>query len=338
LGKVRYEIDPHNKLVLQGPSKNADLKRFRRVLDGRYKIGPGNLLIYHVKSPMQGTLSDFRTPHQLKLKGTWSLTKNHDLRLTLNNWRRQTLGDELTLKGEILGAESNSLLFAVTTRSKDTTSTNILKVQGRWQADKNNRLTFRAVNENGKSDVLRLSGLWEINKQHKIIYRYEKSYPGKIKKLKKSLGFKGFWDITKHSRLTYKLDLKGESQFDFRTGIATLSNKYIKYEIGIGLSDKYRPIKRIIILYGKWKIKKRGNILFEIEYENQKPHAIKFGIDTRLTEKDKIEFKLRNKFGQPLGMEVTLSRKILKGSGTAYLKLLKSAKENAAHVGIARQW
>jgi len=287
---------------------------------------------------MQGVLLDTYAPHQLKLKGNWSLSDNHNLKLTLNNWRRQTLGDELTLKGEIIGAKTNSLLFAVTTRSKDTLSTNILKLRGRWQADKNNRLTFRAVNVSGKNDCLRFTNLWEINKKHQITYHYDKSYPGKTKKIKKILSFKGFWDITERNKLAYKLDLKGNSRFDFRTGVSVVANNYIKYEVGIGLSDKYRPVKRIITLYGKWKIKKRANLLFEIEYENQKPHAIKFGADVRLTEKDKIEFKLKNKFGQPLGMEITLSKKLLKGSGTAYLRLLKSAKETALHLGTARQW
>ena len=52
------------------------------------------------------------------------------LKLTLDKWRRQTFGDELTLKGRIIKADAHSLAFAITGRVKgDAASTYILKLE-----------------------------------------------------------------------------------------------------------------------------------------------------------------------------------------------------------------
>lgn len=337
--KLRYEVDPHNRLVVSGTGGRAGLTRFRRVFEGRFKTGPHNSLLYHIKAPTEGVAPDFTAPHQVKLRGEWSLTKNHDLRLTLDKWRRQTVGDELTLQGEIIRAEADALLFAVTTRTKEgLPSLYILKLQGIWQADKHNRLTFRADKGQGEHDTLLFDGIWEVDRNHKITYGYEKSQLKRKEKLKKTLTFEGFWDITKRNRLTYNLSRDGKSAFEFRTGIGILAEDYIKYEVGIGLSDRREPVKRAVTLFGKWKAKKNTGLLFEIEYERGKARAIIFGADATLTRRDNVEFKLKNEIDQDLGMELTLSRRLLRGDGEAFLKFLKSEKETAIYVGSARRW
>jgi len=339
--KFRYEIDPHNRLVVQETGKRLRLARFRKVLDGRFKIGPNNSLIYHIKAPMQGVTPDPKAPHQVKLRGKWSLTKNHDLKLTLDKWRRQQVGDELTLQGEIIEAEANSLLFAVTTRTKENiASTHVLKLQGSWQADKHNRITFRVKKGRGRYDTLIFDGIWEVNRNHRIVYRYEKTQlkpQGKVR-LKRILTFKGFWDITKRNRLSYKLSRDGKSAFDFQTSLGFLNKNYIKYEIGVGISGKKRPVKRILTLFGKWKIKKNIGLLFEIEYEKGKAKTIIFGANAKLAKRDNLEFKLKNKLGKNLGIELTLSRKLLRGDGEAFLKLLKSRKDSSVYVGMTFGW
>lgn len=331
--KLRYEVDPHNRLVIRETGRKLPLTRFRRVFDGRFKTGPNNSLTYHIKAPLQGITPDPKAPHQVKLRGKWSLDKNHDLRLTLNKWRRQRPGDELTIQGELITAEANSLLFAVTTRKKDNLpSIYILKLQGIWQADRHNRLTFRVKKGGGRYDTLIFDAIWEINKQQRIVYHYEK------KKLNKTLTFKGFWDVSKRNRLCYKLSLDEKSVFDFQTGLGFLGKDYIKYELGIGVANKERPVKRVVTLFGKWKIEKNRGLLFEIEYEKGKAKAIIFGAAAKLTRKDKLEFRLKNRLGRDLGMQLRLSRRLLKGDGEAFLKLLKSKEESSIYAGTAWRW
>jgi hypothetical protein len=337
--KLRYEVDPHNRLVVSETGQSSALTRFRRVFDGRFKLGPGNSLIYHIKGPMYGLKAQAGAAHQVKLRGKWSLNKNHDLVLTLDKWRRQTFGDQLTLQGKLLQAEANALLFAVTTRSaKGLDSRYILRLQGIWQADRRNRLSFRVKKAKGRHDTLILDGIWEINKHHRIVYTYEKARLLTKERLQRTLAFKGFWDIARRNRLSYELSRYGKSAFYFRTGAGLLAKNYIKYELGIGISGRKHPLRRILVLYGRWKIKRDAGLLFEIEYEQGKAKAIKFGADAKLNKQDNIEFRLKNELKKDLGLELKLSRKLLQGDGEAFFKLLKDKKEASVYAGAAWRW
>ncbi|MFH1406596.1 MAG: hypothetical protein ABIH01_01120, partial [Candidatus Omnitrophota bacterium] len=278
-------------------------------------------------------------PHQVKLRGEWSLSKNHDLRFTLDKWRKEAFADQLTLQGDIIDIDKNSLLFAVTTTTKQgAQSRYILKLEGSWQADAHNRLTFRVKREKARHDILIFDGIWDINKNHHIVYQYEKAQL--IRKLKKirTLIFKGYWDIKDRARISYVMDKNTNSVFDFKTGLGILRDNYIKYELGIGASRRVKPVKRTITLFGTWKIKKGVGLEFEIKYDNKKIQAIVFGAEAKLTDKDTISFKLRNNINKEIGAKIELSHKILKGNGEAFLRLLKSKRESAILVGSSWQW
>ena len=334
--KVRFEIDPHNRLVIADTGKKTGVRRFRHVLTGRFKLDKNNSLSYHVKAP---TPEGAQIPHQVKLNGKWSLTDEHKLELTLNKWGRQTFGDKLTLQGEILDVQKNSLLFSITTKTKENVQTTyILNLAGAWQADKYNRLTFRVKRERGRHDILTFQGAWEINKQHQIIYKYKKALLIRKQKQVSALVFKGYWDIKDKARLYYVIDKRSNSVFAFKTSVGIFKEKYIKYKVGIGVLDKGKPTTRTVTLYGTWKIKKGIGLTFEIEYENKELHAIVFGAKAKLTPKDELSFKLRNERNKEIGGELQLSHKILKGDGQAFLRFLKSKEETAVIVGAGFRW
>ena len=69
-----------------------------------------------------------------------------------------------------------------------------------------------------------------------------------------------------------------------------------------------------------------------------KAKAIKFGADAKLTKRDEVKFRLRNELRKDLGLELKLSRKLLRGDGEAFLKLLKDKKEASVYVGAAWRW
>ena len=105
--KITYEIDPYNRLIIDKSGRKSRLSRFRQVLDGRFKVDKNNTLTYHIKAPTpQGT----ELPHQVKLEGKWVLDKDHNLCISLNKLGRETLGDKLTLKGEIIDTSKNSII------------------------------------------------------------------------------------------------------------------------------------------------------------------------------------------------------------------------------------
>jgi len=335
--KVLYEIDPHNRLILDGFGTRSDLPKFRQVIDGQFKLDGNNNLSYHVKSPLS---EDEKIPRQIKLKGQWSLTDDHQLRLTLDEQSRQTFGDKITLQGEILDVNKNSLLFAVTTTTKENIrSIYVLNLGGKWKADEYNRLSFHVKKDKGRHDILTLTGAWEINKDHQIIYRYEKAHLIRVKREAHTLTFKGFWDIKDAVRISYLLGTGTDSVLDFRTSAGVFKDGRIKYELGIGLNNRREPVKRIIALSGKWRLKKNVGLIFEIKYENKKTKAIIFGADARLTDKDTVTFKLKNDGeNKGMGVKLELSHKILKGSGEAFLRLLKQKRESAIYAGAVWRW
>jgi len=338
--KITYEVDPYNRLIIDKSGKKSGLSRFRQVLDGRFKIDKDNKLTYHIKTP---TPKGTEIPYQVKLDGVWSLDKNHNLCLTLNKWGRETLGDKLTLQGEIIGTLKNSLAFSLTTRTKDNTqSIYILQLKGAWQADKRNRLTFRVQKEKGSYDILTFRGAWKINPsnsgagKHYIIYEYEKAKLITKKKNIHTLIFKGYWDIKDKYRINYVLDAKTNSVFEFKTSTGIFKDKYIKYEVGIGVGKSRE--KRTLSLAGAWKLKKNVGLTFEIEYENKEVHAITFGAEAKLSKKDSISFALKNKDNKGLGAQIKLSRKILKGDGLSFLRFLKSKDEEVVTIGAGFRW
>ena len=70
--KVRYELDPYNRFLTADGTKSSTFRKFRNVLDGRFSLDDNNDLTYHVKAPAGDGQA---VPHQLRLKGIWSLTK-----------------------------------------------------------------------------------------------------------------------------------------------------------------------------------------------------------------------------------------------------------------------
>lgn len=335
--KIRYEIDPHNRLVLDESGRKGELSGFRQVLDGSFKTDKFNELSYLVKAPLSASEN---IPHQIRLKGEWSLTENHDLRLTLDKSGRDTFGDQITLQGEILDVNKNSLLFAITTTTKENTrSTYVLELGGSWKADEFNRLSFHVKREKGAYDILTFNAAWQINKNHEISYQYEKASLLVKKRKAHALTFKGYWDIKDALRISYLLSGDTDSEFIFKTSAGIFKDDSIQYELGIGVTGSPVSAKRAITLFGKWSLKKDVGFVFEIEYGNKKTRAIVFGADVRLTGRDTVSVRLKTcaEF-KDMGASLELSRKILKGGGEAFLKILKEGRELAVYSGAAWKW
>jgi len=332
MNKIKYEFDPHNRLTVT----NSALRGMRKVLDGQFKISGDNTLTYHIKSPIP---CETKIPHQIKLKGAWSLSKDHQLRFTLDKSSRQTFGEQLTFQGEIIDVRRNSLLFSVTTRTKEEMlSVYILELSGSWQADEHNRFIFRVDKERGSSDSLIFEGAWQINKNYQVTYSYQKEQLTRKTKQIHSLIFQGHWEIKDKARLSYLLDVNSVSGFDFNTSAGIFKDDYIKYELGIGLSGRKQPIKRTITFFGKWRIKKNLGLVFEVKRQGRKIQAIVFGAEVKLSDKGRVSFSLRNSLNQEIGAELELSRDIFSGDGQAFLRLLKSKEESAILAGVGWRW
>lgn len=333
--KIKYEVDPHNRLIAKISQRPSAMPQFRYVIDGEFKTGHFNTLIYHVKSPYSDAPVELGLPYQVKLAGRWSMTRDHELKLTFDKCQLEGFRNDIVLKGEIIGADSGAILFSITQKTgNNLIRTSILRLEGIWQADEHNRLIFRAKKENDKYDTLVFEGQWEINKEHKIVYKYTKAKNAR----EKSILFDGFWNISKKERIIYHLDFMNRSFFDFRLGKGTALSDNIKYEIGMGVLAKRRPKAKYLILYGKWHIKKGIGLVFEIDYGDNQTGGIVFSAEAKLAPDSRIKFELKTGSGEPLGISLVLSKTILKGAGELYSKALFSEKEKALYIGGGVMW
>ena len=329
-GKIRYEIDPHNRLIYEKTGKESEVPWFRTVLDGVFEIDENNNVTYHVK---KSQVSDI--PQQVKLRGNWALDNEHNLVLTLDKWGNQIAGNKLTVESELIDAKDNKLSFAVTSKDgENNTHIYIVKIGGRWQADEYNRLIFNIEKEAGATDRITLRGAWEVNRQNEIMYTYEKSAPGKKEKITKTVTFKGYWDITGKHRILYVLNKEIGSEFDFKVSVGKPAARGLEYEIGVGAA----PSKKTITLFGSWKVSKKIGLLFEMPYEEGKVHSVILGGWGKLDKNHKLELRLQNKKGEDLGIDVKLSRSLLEGQGEAFIRALRSQKEVSIVAGVGFRW
>jgi len=340
--KVRYEMDPYNRLMVTG-GKKSGARRYRLKLDGYFKTGNDNSLRYMVKSPYNNTpYGDL--PHRIDLKGRYSLTTNHDLLFTVSRSRKQRYAEQLTLRGGIVSVDKNSLTFAVTTRQGNGTSfTRSLVLNGRWNMDADQRIVFSVRRDSRIDDDLIFASGWKITKANEIEYSYKRS--GRTGKKVRTLTFKGRWEFINDNRIRYKLSLKDNSAFELqavlvRAGFLGKRSALI-YKMGakaVGeLAAKNGSSKiRYLKFFGEWKVTRNAGLLFEIRYSGKKTDLIAFGAKARLNKYGELALMLRNKDGESLGVEVTLKKRFLGSSGEALVKLLASKKEKSIMLGAGK--
>ncbi len=314
--RIKYEIDPHNRLVRLGPAG------LREVLEGRFKTDNRNQLIYHVKRPVGRD-----TLQQIRFKGKWELDPQHRLVLTLDKWYQQIAGNKLTLQTQLLDVRDNEVVFTMTTKNTGTNQTiSLLRLGGIWQADSDNRLFFQVEENEG---VLKLKGEWRINKRYEIEYDLEKTRSGKARQV---LAFKGVWEVGDRHRLRYALNRVIGSGFDFKAELESVLADRIEYSVGVGAD----PQKKTITLFGSWKLDRRLGLAFEVRSADRRVERIAFGAKAKINDDMDVELKLKTTDGRDLGVELTLSRSML--DTQAYLRLVKEGAGGGVFIGAGKRF
>ncbi len=251
--KIRYEVDPHNRLAKTGPDK------FRTVVDGEFKVTHDNSLIYHVKKS-----DNIDVPQQIKFSGNWSLGDKHELVLSLDKWSNQCEGDKLVLQGAVMDASGSELVYSVATRdSSGAEHITLMKFSGAWQADEANRLCFNVEREKGAVDTLAFGSSWTIDRNNEISYSCPEN----------TLTLRGHWDITSKDRLSYVLNETLNSRFDFRVTFDKVLDKGLTFSVGVGAV----PGKKTFTLFGRWKVQKGLGLTFEAGCADGQVRSINFG-------------------------------------------------------------
>ena len=326
--RTRYSVDNNNRLIVTSDRQDV-------VLDGSFSIDKSQRLIYRLNDTYSWR-KQYALPPRIVFKGSWSLDVNHDLTLTLEKNKNQFQADTLTIKGNIISADSDTLAFEM--RSYDRGGLlhiQILKLNITLFADESNRLCFMI--RKLSPDILILEGSWQINENQQIIYEYERTDLKTKTKISNTIIFRGFWQISSANRLTYILKHSSGSRFDFRAQIETPTiypaKGVIKYRLGIGISEN-KSAEKIISLYGAWKFSRNLGLVFEMDYNREGLETIEFAADVTF-QKNVVSFSLKNKEGGQLGITLTFTHKFLKGmDGETYLRLKAMGEESGIEAGL----
>lgn len=271
-----------------------------------------------------------------KKGGKWKISDRHEIQY----WSEDDKS-AATLKATVLDVRPAALVLQYTQREDDQkTVTRIYELNGTWRVDPKNRITFIVEKETGKHDVLTFRNIWTVNENHEIEYSFEETALKRREKTLRKLVFRGFWDISERSRITYWLGKDSNSYFRFRGAFQTTSilakNEEIRYQIGVEVEKRIKT--QTITLFGKWKYSRKYGLSFEVEYKDGRKHVIRFGADYSPTSRDHIELDLVNVEGKPLGAQLLLTRDFLKGDGQAFVKLLRNAEESRVEAGATWRW
>lgn len=268
--------------------------------------------------------------------GRWDLTRNHEIR-----YRSGKNDETLVLKGPIIAAEPNALVIALTQKQSDQKIvTRTAKLTGTWRLDSKNRIVFEVEKSRGRTDKLTFKGAWHVGKSNRLIYAYREAPLKTKRKLKRELVFTGYWDISEDRRLTYWLGGDSDSAFRFRGAFQTKSILAKKGEIRYqaGVEAKGKRAFREIILFGKWKLSRTLSVTFEIEYEEGRRKTIRFGSQMQIRPGVDARFKLKNRRGDRLGIEVIFTKDVLGKNGQAFVRLVRDLEERRIEAGLRGRW
>ena len=154
--------------------------------------------------------------------GSWGITKDHDFRYTLAKTAALWPGKQkLLFKAGLIEVGANSLTISVDSVNGDSDPLiRRLQLKGKWQADRFNRLQFAVAKARVGSRPITFNGSWEV-RNNSLVYSYSKAKLKTKTKRSRALRFKGYWEINKTNRLTYILDAKTKSAFDFKAYLET---------------------------------------------------------------------------------------------------------------------
>ncbi len=328
---IHYTFDALNRLTVTDP---IDRLRPVRVLEGRMNTDAKNRLVYQVTSSPDGRPGAL--PQAITLDGTWALTPNHDLALTLHHSSRQA-PETVYLKGALVRADAHALVFALRQSERSDFSTaQRLTLSGRWSADADNRLSFSVEKADGEEDRLTLQGGWEVGAHHELIYRYRQRSTARRSRDEHTVMFDGAWDITSRDRLTYRFAGSSDSAFEFKASLQSPSLQAragrLVYQAGVGVSGG-RHVTQRVVLFGAWKLNKDRSVSFEIPYADGRREAMQFRGIWNLNERNQIAVDLLDRRKQPLGIAVTFSRQFSQDARW-FVRLRKEGREAEALAGV----
>ncbi len=264
----------------------------------------------------------------------WRLTPEHELQVGVreagSRWRWRHLNATLT------STSAHALTIALQQRGQDGRLTSQrVALSGRWQADRHNRLTFLVAKADGTVDRLTFAGAWESDGQE-LRYQYARRDGTERIIGRHALAFAGAWELSRATRLIYRLEGATDSAFVFRAAVRTPSlnarDGRIVYDVGVELSQ-HRRVRRRVTLFGVWKLHRDLSVSFEASRPRGRRLSLRFQGTVALTTRDAVTIALWDQDRRALGLSVTFERRWTKDAEW-FLRLQRAGKEAEAMAGI----
>jgi len=238
-----------------------------------------------------------------------------------------------SLRKRFIAVESDTLVIeTIQTESKTgRQSLRILKFKGTWHANDYNELCFEVSCRQGPPETYTLKGSWKLNNNQQIEYTSEDG--------RDRLTFRGYWNISSANRLVYIFEGSSASRFEFKVQLESPvfypKKGQVRYRIGVGIrQSRLTAPGQVLIFYGEWKFGRDLGLTFQMDYGQGKVRAIVFGAEVTFG-RGKIIFTLKNEFGEPLGITLTMTHKFLEHlDAEVFIRLKSRQKEQAIETGI----
>ena len=246
-----------------------------------------------------------------------------------------------TLRKRFIAAESDTLVIeTIQTLKKRGPSPQgtvpvsrlrVLQLKGTWYANDYNELCFEVTARKGPPETYTFKGRWKLNNNQQIEYNCGEGPDVLI--------FKGYWDISLAKKLIYIFEGSSTSRFEFKVQLESPTfypkKGEIRYRIGVGIrQSRLTTHGQLLILYGEWKFGRNLGLTFQMDYGQGKVRAIDFGATVTFG-RNKVIFALKNEFGEPLGITLTMTHKFLEHlDAKVFLRLKSLQKEQSIEAGL----
>jgi len=282
-------------------------------------------------------------PERVALDGTWQLNEEHDLEFGVSASSVWFPGMTISFKTGIISAKSDKIVFSARlTDYGGGVMATALAFSGRWQADKNNRLTFGVTRSGGKTDRLVFEGAWQVGKNNEIFYEYSTQKLKTKEKKDFSFGLSGKWDLGS-KRIAYKLEGAGDSVLIFSGSLETPSirakNGEIRYTVGMRfvLDGKEKQVIKSVAIHGTWKISSDLRIGFEIANSKAKKNVISFLVEKTILGNGKASIFLKTENGRDFGIELKVSKEFARDL-EVFTMLKADNKGGSALLGMRKRF
>lgn len=265
-----------------------------------FKIKDNDLFYYPLKRQTE------KVPHSLKILGKWRLDKNCNIIFDVGESYSNIFGQSISFSAQIAHAANDYIEVSLLKRTTPNLhNVNSVKFNGRWKTDKYNNFIFEVQRASGYDELI-FGNSWQITKENQIVFFHKRKFLKK--EIISSFILQGEWSLGKNT-IIFSVENEKDAELKFRIAFNKKQVVFKKEKIDFTVGVEKSSLKSFS-LFGKWK-HVNDTLEFSTNFGQKKISWI-FRVKKNLGTGKELTFELINTKGKPLGIALTLSKKIFK--------------------------